>query len=256
MTWWLLIALFQQPQNQKTDAPEFDKNPYVSDADVAQGKRLYDGRCAGCHGPKGDGGKGANLAQPVLPRSLDDRSLWLVIRYGIPDTEMPGSLMTQRELWQVSAYVRSLGRIGTEAVRGNASNGERLVRGKGGCLACHALGMDGGHMGPALTAIGARRGPGHLRAKIAGAQGEIPVGFRMVEAVTNDGRRLTGVRLNEDGYSIQFRDASGQMLSYWKKDLASLKVERASPMPSYQGKLTPAEIDDMAAYLSTLRGAQ
>lgn len=256
MKWWILIALFQQPQNQKTDAPEFDRNPFTTQSDLTQGKRLYDGRCAGCHGPKGDGGKGANLALPVLPRSNDDRSLWLVIRYGIPDTEMPASLMTQREIWQVSAYVRSLGRIQNEAIAGDAARGEQLVRGKGGCLACHAIGTGGGHMGPALSDIGARRGPGHLRAKIAGAQDDVPVNFRMVEAVTRDGRKVSGVRLNEDGYSIQFRDMAGRMISYWKKDLGSLKVERKSPMPSYGGKLSESELNDVVAYLAGLRGAQ
>ncbi len=256
MIWWILIALFQQPQNQKADAPEFDRNPFTSEADLAQGKRLYDGRCAGCHGPKGDGGKGANLAQPLLPRSSEDRSLWMVIRYGIPDTEMPGGLMTQREIWQVAAYVRSLGRIQGGTVTGDIANGERLVRGKGGCLGCHAVGTGGGHMGPALTDIGARRGPGHLRAKIANAQGDVPVNFRVVEATGNNGAKLSGVRLNEDGYSIQFRDAKGEIHSHWKKDLTYLKVERKSPMPSYGGKLSDSELNDMVAYLAGLRGAQ
>lgn len=256
MIWWILIALFQQPQNQKADAPEFDKNPFTSEADLAQGKRLYDGRCAGCHGPKGDGGKGANLAQPVLSRTSDDRSLWMVIRYGIPDTEMPGGLMTQREIWQVAAYVRSLGRVQGGAVTGDSAKGERLVRGKGGCLGCHAIGTEGGRMGPALTDIGARRGPGHLRAKIANAQGDVPAGFRLVDITNKAGAKLSGVRLNEDGYSIQFRDAKGEIHSYWKRDLTFLKVERRSPMPSYAHQLSETEINDMVAYLASLRGAQ
>jgi putative heme-binding domain-containing protein len=256
MMWWILIALFQQPQNQKNDAPDFDKNPFTSEADLAQGKRLYEGRCAGCHGPKGDGGKGTNLAQPVLPRAGEDRSLWLVIRYGIPDTEMPASLMAQREIWQVAAYVRGLGVVRGETAKGDPVRGERLVRGKGGCLACHAIGTDGGRLGPALSDIGTRRGPGHLRAKIADGQSDIPVNFRTVTAAGKDGKKLSGVRLNEDSYSIQFRDASDKLYSYWKKDLTSLKVERISPMPSYRGKLSDAEIGDVAAYLAGLRGVQ
>jgi mono/diheme cytochrome c family protein len=33
-------------------------------------------------------------------------------------------------------------------------------------------------------------------------------------------------------------------------------VERISPMPSYRGKLSDAEIGDVAAYLAGLRGVQ
>src|SRR5215471_2550706 len=49
------------------------------------------GCCAGCHGPLGNGGKGANLAAPSLPRAQTDIGLYKVIRYGLPETEMPGA---------------------------------------------------------------------------------------------------------------------------------------------------------------------
>ena len=46
------------------------------------------------HGPAGNGGKGANLAVPSLPRAQTDIALYKVIRYGLPETEMPGANMT------------------------------------------------------------------------------------------------------------------------------------------------------------------
>src|SRR5712692_561537 len=73
----------------KKDLPA--ANPFSSPADVEQGKHLFGGQCAPCHGPAGDGGRGANLAQPNLPRAADDGALFTVIRYGLPGTEMPNS---------------------------------------------------------------------------------------------------------------------------------------------------------------------
>lgn len=252
MIWWPALLLFQQviPTDIAT------KNPNTSPADVAMGKKLYGGRCAGCHGPTGDGGKGANLAQAVLPRAADDRSLYIVIRYGIPETEMPSSLLSPLEVWQIAAYVRTLSGMTKEAVPGDAARGSQIVKGKGGCLSCHALGVQGGHLGPALSDIGARRSAAHLRRKLTAPADDIPDNFRAVALRTKAGKNLSGVRLNEDTYSIEIRDMSGKVHSLWKEDVADLRVEKKTLMPAYTGRMNPSEIDDVVAYLSTLRGQQ
>lgn len=247
---WIAL-FFLQPAI--LDVPA-ESNPYTTEADLAQGKKLYAGRCAGCHGPSGDGGKGANLAVPVLPRAAQDRALYLVIRYGIPETEMPSSLMSPREIWQVAAFVRTLGRLGQEAVSGNAHDGQQIVMGKGGCLQCHSIGLEGGRMGPALTDVGVRRSPGHLRAKLLEPSSDIPEQFRTVELTTKNGQTLSGIRLNEDSWSVQVRGHDGQLHSFWKTDLTQLKVERRTLMPSYRNRLTSQEINDVVTYLSSLRG--
>ena len=115
------LLLFQQ-----LALPTVEKNPHTTSADLELGKKNYDGRCAGCHGPTGDGGKGTNLAVPALPRAQNDLSLYRIIRYGVPDTEMPGHNMTPREIWQIATYVRSLGR--SASIPGNAVRGESLVK--------------------------------------------------------------------------------------------------------------------------------
>jgi cytochrome c oxidase cbb3-type subunit III len=238
------------------DLPTVDKNPYTSAADVEQGKKLYDGRCAGCHGPNGDGGRGANLATPTLVRGQTDLALYRVIRYGLPETEMPGHNMTQREIWQIAAYVRTLGGAGAERVSGDARRGEALVRGKGACLGCHLLQGEGGHLGPSLTDIGRRRSPAYLRTKLMDPARELGDNFSLVKLTTRDGQKLTGVRMNEDTWSIQVRDTNTRLHSFWKQDLAELAVERRTMMPSYAGKLTDRELDDVVAFLAQAGGPQ
>ena len=253
MYWWIPLFLLQAPIQM--DLPQVDRNPHTTEADLALGKKLYAGRCAGCHGPDGDGGKGANLAVAVLPRASTDLALYRVVRYGLPETEMPATLLAPREVWQIAAFVRSLGAASAAGpMSGDARRGREVVSRKGACLQCHAIGLTGGRLGPSLSDVGARRGPGHLRAKLLDPQATIPDEFRMAQITTRDGRKIDGVRLNEDVDSIQVLDAGGKLSSFWKRELVNFKVERRTTMPSYADKLSGQEIDDAVAYLSTLRG--
>ena len=231
------------------------QNPYTSAADVQRGKRLFAANCAICHGPEGAGGRGANLARPILRRAADDRGLFLVIRQGVPGTEMPPAwwVLNEHEIWQVTAYVRSLGRVGVERLSGDVRAGGGLFRTEG-CVACHQVGAEGGRLGPPLTDIGSRRGAAYLRAKLIQPASSLPEEFLQVQIVTREGKRFNGIRLNEDNYSIQIRDLTDQLHSFWKDDLASLERQPGkSPMPSYRDRLADSQLDDVVAYLVSLR---
>jgi cytochrome c oxidase cbb3-type subunit 3 len=249
----LLAALLFFQHLVLEDLPKVDKNPYTSVGDLEQGKKLYLGRCAGCHGPTGDGGKGANLATPVLARGDSDLALYRTIRYGLPDTEMPAHNMTEREIWQMATYVRSLGQGGLQRVNGNSRRGAALVRGRGGCLQCHLLNGEGGLIGPALSSIGRRRSASYLKEKLLDPGKELAADFSVVTLRTAGGSKITGVWMNEDTWSIQVRDLNARLHSYWKQDLAELAVERRTMMPSYAGQLNQQEQNDIVAFLGGLR---
>lgn len=231
-------------------------NPYKGAADLERGRQLFAGHCAPCHGPAGNGGRGANLARPTLPRAPDDATLFQVIRDGIPGTEMPGSwALNEHESWQVAAFVRTLGRTAVEKIPGDAARGELLFRTRGNCRQCHSVGSRGGRMGPPLTEVGARRSAAFLRAKLLQPEANIPEGFFQVEVVTKSGQHISGMRLNEDTYSIQLRDLSDNLHSFWKEDLVELRKDRTrTPMPAYRGTFSDSEMDDVVAYLASLRG--
>jgi len=234
------------------------ENPNASPADVQNGERLFLGQCASCHGPKGEGGRGAVLAQPKLRRAPDDESLFRVIRDGIRGTEMPGGYaVTTQETWQLAAYVRSLGRAPQENVPGDPKRGEELYRSKGHCDQCHIVGGQGGSLGPELTEIGARRSASHLRDAVLNPESSIPERFLQVRVLTKDGRRFTGVRLNEDIFTIQIKDLNGALHSFVKDDLKELQRDAGkTPMPSFRAVLSTAEADDLVAYLVSLRGKE
>jgi putative heme-binding domain-containing protein len=211
----------------------------------------------GCHGPGGEGGQGAILARPTLSRAPDDAALFEVIKNGLRGTEMPGAFaMTDHEIWQVAAFVKTLGRpaVSSVAFPGDAGRGEQVFRAKG-CVQCHTVKKQGGRMGPDLTEIGLRRSPDYLREALLAPGASLPEGFMQVRVVTAAGRRMTGILLNEDTYSVQIRDLSDQLHSFWKHELSQFQKERGkTPMPSYRDRLSAAELADVIAYLASLRG--
>jgi hypothetical protein len=75
--------------------------------------------------------------------------------------------------------------------------------------------------------------------------------------VPASGADVRGIRVNEDVFWIHVRDAGGTVHALQKAELKSVERELdASLMPSYAARLKDADLDDLVAYLSTLRGAK
>ena len=247
---WTLCATVAWSQ-----APSGAAKPPATPEDLAAGEHFYRTECAYCHGARGEGGRGVSLARPRLPHAPDDATLSAVIENGIPETEMPGHWFAPNEIHQLVAYVRTLGRVEPQKIDGDPMRGERLFTGKGGCSRCHTLNGHGGALGPDLTDIGARRSVPYLKDSLLDPEAAAPEGFLQVQLVTRDGQRITGVRLNEDTFSIQIRDLSDNFRSYFRSELAEvIKQPGKSPMPSYRRAFTPTELNDLIAYLDSLRG--
>jgi mono/diheme cytochrome c family protein len=81
--------------------------PAFAMADVAAGGKLFAAHCAACHGPLGEGGRGVKLT--TLTRASDDKSLFNIIRKGIPGTEMPPA--PRQRLAAARAGSRFIGRL-------------------------------------------------------------------------------------------------------------------------------------------------
>ena len=234
------------------------ENPYTTPADQQRGEKIFLGQCARCHGAKGEGGLGAVLAEPRLRHAPDDETLFKVIREGIKGTDMPGvGNLTYREIWQLAAYVRSLGRVSPESVAGNPEHGREIYDAKGKCGQCHVLAGKGVSVGPELTDIGTRRNVAYLRTALLDPEANFPDGFLQVSVTTKDGRRLTGVRLSEDTFTLQMTDLNGRTYSFNKDELKEIRKDPGkSPMPSYKALLSSAELDDLVAWLAAQRGEQ
>ena len=230
-------------------------NPATSPEDIEAGGRAFRSHCAECHGRNGEGGRGPALNTGELHHGSRDEDLFQNISKGIPGTEMPGIYFTEYQIWPLVSFVRSLSSGGRhQTPPGNADRGEEIYEGKGGCSGCHAIGGRGGLQGPDLSVVGSQRTPDHLRASIVRPGDIVPRDWWPVRAVDRDGRTYAGRRLNEDSFSIQILDAQGELRGLLKSELRELHVEeKRSTMPSYEGRLSAAELDDLVAYLYTLR---
>jgi cytochrome c oxidase cbb3-type subunit 3 len=241
----------RQPRPTSADLPE--TNPHASAADLEIGRRLYSGRCGHCHGQNGEGGRGAVLNAGRFRYGSSDRELFLIIRNGIPNTEMPGVFsLPDREVWRMVGHVRQLSRQGaSEPSSGDATAGA-LVYEKSGCGACHTIDGKGGFLGPDLTGIGAKRAVRHLRESLVNPSADIPLDFRSVTLTDRAGTNVSGIHLNEDEYSIHLRDMSGNLRSFMKSDLAHIALPRQSLMPPFSS-LSSTDLENLVAYLSALR---
>lgn len=230
-----------------------------------EGKRLFDGLCQDCHGTNGAGDEAPALNHPL---AADDATLHKIIRDGIPERGMPRvRRMTEEEVNVLAAYVRTLGNGKTETVAGNAERG-RAVYARLDCSSCHVINGQGGAFGPELSKTGQRRAPSWIRQAILdpgsvrskGVQGILQNGFTEylpVSVVEKGGSEVRGFRVNEDSFTIQLRDASGKLYSFRKNDVTNIeKQARRSLMPPYRDRLTPADTDDLVAWLYSLGRAK
>ena len=222
--------------------------------DAVVGKKIFESQCALCHGQSGGGGRGPSLNRPVLRHAPDDAALRSVIEDGIPP-EMPGAWQLHpHEVASVAAYVRSLGAVPPEKLPGDAARGEALYL-RVGCSGCHMASGSGAGFGPDLTAIGARRNGAFLRQKLLQPAAVLPDDFEYLAVTRTGGEPVRGIRVNEDSFTIQFKDAGARFHSLRKSEIQELRrLEHETPMPSYEKKFSPADLDDLVAYLAGLRG--
>jgi putative heme-binding domain-containing protein len=228
-----------------------ERNPFTSANDLAMGQKLFERRCTQCHGAQGEGGRGVNLTTGEYRLGGSDRELYLTLRNGVSDTEMPGSRSKPIDLWRLVAYVRQLGSArAAEPAPGDPSAG-RLVYENSGCARCHMIAGKGLDVGPDLTFVGRQRSLQHLRDSIINPSADIPLNYTTVLVTRLNGEKIKGIHLNEDDYSIQLRDLTGNPRSFLKSELREFMYDRDSLMPPYRS-LSPVELDNLIAYLKSV----
>ena len=235
----------------------------ASSQDLENGQTLYQTLCARCHGMLGEGGEGPSLKRPNLIHAPDDDTLVSVILGGIPGTGMPGSRQLRGEDGpDVAAYVRSLGQLPPEEMPGDPVAGE-IAYNNSNCASCHIVNGLGTGIGPELSQVGQRRNLEYLRRSVISPEAEQPKivdrfrgslnAFLTVRIVSEYGT-YEGMRVNEDAFTVQMRDLSGEYYSFIKQDLISYeKALGHSFMPGYESVLSPQQIDDVVSYLMSLK---
>jgi cytochrome c oxidase cbb3-type subunit III len=232
-------------------AQETTRNPRTSPADVAAGEKTFHSHCSPCHGYRGEGGRGPNLAAGRFYRGSTDAAILKNISEGIPGTEMPGLFYNEDRVWQIVAYIRSLSAKAAKP-NGNTEAGAALFRSQG-CATCHSIRGEGGALGPDLSAVGAARSLDNLKQSILDPSAEVQPQFWTVSFEEASGKPIQGFLLNEDTYTVQLLDREARLQSYEKASVKNYVIDKRSTMPSYTGKLSPQQLDDLLAYLWSQR---
>jgi putative heme-binding domain-containing protein len=218
------------------------------------GERLYMENCAECHGPEGDVVPGVNLGHGRFRRATTDPELVGIVLRGIPNTAMPPSNFSEAQASAIVQYLRGKA-LRAAATAGNAANGRAIFHGKGTCTGCHRVNGSGSRLGPDLSEIGRLRHSTDIERAIIEPDFLIVPSNRFIRLVTRDGATITGRMLNQDAFTVQFLDSKEQLRSLMRADLKEFTFIDKSPMPSYSGKLSPAEITDLVSYLVSLQGS-
>jgi len=250
-----------------------DHNPFAGDSKAAKaGEYEFRINCAFCHGlgARG-GGRGPDLSKTTKHHGNQDADLFRTVSNGVPGTAMPangtngqGVGMTDEEIWQIITYIRSIEVKAPAQSAGDPSRGRRLFETDANCSSCHMVNGKGGRLGPDLSDVSTSRTRAALIESVRNPSQRLAWGltestkefaqeYRTVSLVTAEGKKLRGVTLNEDQFTIQVMDFGQQVHSYDKSQLRSLTVTRESLMPVYDEKTLPdRDLSDIVAYLLSL----
>ena len=101
------VAAFLATQDLLID--ETNVELLTADADLIAGKDMYIQNCVACHGTQGEGGIGPNFADKYWIHGGDVKSLFSVIKYGVPTKGMISwqNQFNPLQMAQLSSYILS-----------------------------------------------------------------------------------------------------------------------------------------------------
>ena len=254
-------------------APVAQQHGYT-DAQIAEGRMLYQNNCGRCHNNDGAGVVGVELFKQFRRATTDD-DIAKLIQNGIAGTSMPSHRFSTPQALSVVAFLRSMvgatpgaaaittGRR-SSGLAGDATRGKTIFTGKGGCATCHKAEHAGGTTGPDLSEAGVIRDfgfgpippdPAVLEQSILEPNADITPAYRVFQVTPKTGAPIRGTLLNQDTFSVQMHDEAKNLRSFLRSDLKDAGF-LPSPMPSSQGRLTPQEVADVVSYLLTLKGSK
>lgn len=257
---WIIALLpyLAFAQLDRVGAPNSNYALLKNPAAVEAGQRRFLQLCSGCHGRGGEGGQGEgqgpNLMTSWEVRRAPDKELFSSIRNGVKATAMPAFALPDDQVWELAAFVRSLNAPAISVpVAGDATAGEAIFFGKGGCSDCHMILGRGGYLGPDLSNIGATRRLSEIREAILNPRQEASAEFRPVLLAGANGH-LRGVVKHESNWSLQVIDERGNVHLLHGAEMRQAQFQSRSWMQA--AHLSPQETQNLLAYLGrrTVRG--
>lgn len=122
------------------------------------------------------------------------------------------------------------------------------------CGQCHAVGPQGGRVGPDLSTIGASRGARDLLEAILYPSASFARGYEPFAVTLTDGRSLTGMIVRESSTTVTFRQADLSEVRIERSEIEEQVAAATSIMPKgLDQQLSEEEFLDLMAYLRSLK---
>jgi putative membrane-bound dehydrogenase-like protein len=139
---------------------------------------------------------------------------------------------------------------GGDADRGGAIFANTKVS----CMTCHAVGNDGGKIGPDLTRVGAIRSGRDLLESIVFPSSTFAQGYEPFVIETKDGDEYSGVLVDQDERHVILRTAAGVEMNLAKAQVKEMRRGSLSIMPEgLETALSEQEFRDLLAFLQGLK---
>ncbi len=124
----------------------------------------------------------------------------------------------------------------------------------GQCMRCHAAGggHGGGDAGPNLEGVGKRGDGKFMLESLTNPGAKVAMGFGISSVTLKGGKTVAGIVIADTADHVDL-DSSGKVLRVRKADIGSM-TPPVSAMPPMGAILSPAEIRDLVAWLTTRKG--
>jgi len=245
------------------------RNSSAADLETIQrGRKLFDANCSGCHGAGGHGGsRGPSLVSGRFRHGSSDAALFRTITKGISD-DMPPFRLRNEEVLDLISFLRAIKGETQPEDPLKIEEGKNIFFGRGNCFRCHMFNGQGGRLGPNLSNTDSPMTTDYLTQSIRDPSARLPVDrssaveigaarlkrYAKVTLIDRNGKRITGVRLNEDSFSVQLMDEQEVIHLALKRELKEVVYHHESMMPAYDEKmLTNADLESLITFLGSLR---
>ena len=125
---------------------------------------------------------------------------------------------------------------------------------KAACGQCHAVGSEGGRVGPDLTKVGAIRAGRDLLESILVPSSTFAQNYEPYAIATTDGDVLGGLIARQSSDAVTLRDAAGKETLVRRDRIKDMKRAEKSIMPeNLEQAMSDVEFRDLLAYLQSLK---
>jgi putative heme-binding domain-containing protein len=139
---------------------------------------------------------------------------------------------------------------------GDANRGKKLFQDVKGlaCIKCHAVGGEGGHIGPDLAGIALKYKREDLMTSVLEPSKTIAQGYETIVLTLTNGKTVTGVFKGESADAVNLTDAEGKAFTFLKKEIEERFFSPVSTMPNgLSDGMTLQDFADVLAFLEARR---